>query len=41
MYLKDTDIAMFKHPYRDYLYDEAITCINLDLTTPIPSSGNN
>ena len=30
-YLKDTDIAMFKHPYRDCLYDEAIACINLRL----------
>lgn len=25
-YLKDTDIAMFKHPFRDCLYDEAGVC---------------
>ena len=33
-YLKDTDIAMFKHPYRDCLYDEALACINLGLDNP-------
>jgi len=33
-YLKDTDIAMFKHPYRDCLYDEALACINFGLDNP-------
>ena len=30
-YLQNTDIAMFPHPYRNCLYDEALTCINLGL----------
>lgn len=30
-HLKDYDIALFKHPTRDCLYDEAITCARLRL----------
>lgn len=35
MYLKDTDIAMFRHPLRDCAYEEAITCITCDLDDPL------
>lgn len=33
-YLQNTDIAMFRHPYRNCLYDEALTCISLGLDNP-------
>jgi len=33
-YLQNTDIAMFPHPYRNCLYDEALTCITLGLDNP-------
>lgn len=33
-YLKDADIAVFKHPNRDCLYDEATTCAVRDLDDP-------
>ena len=33
-YLKDHDIAVYKHPNRDCIYDEAITCAKLKLDDP-------
>jgi hypothetical protein len=30
-FMQDKDIALFGHPYRDCLYDEAETCKELDL----------
>lgn len=34
IYLKDHDIAMFKHPTRDCLYDEAMECARQRLDDP-------
>ena len=33
-YLKDTDIAVFKHPVRDCIYDEATECAKRGLDDP-------
>jgi len=33
-FLQNTDIAMFPHPYRDCLYDEAMACITFGLDDP-------
>jgi hypothetical protein len=33
-YLKDCDLAVFKHPNRDCLYDEAMVCAKLRLDDP-------
>ena len=33
-YLKDHDIAVFKHPNRDCLYDESVVCAKLNLDDP-------
>lgn len=33
-YLKDTDLAVCKHPVRDCLYDEAKTCLQMGLDDP-------
>lgn len=33
-YLKEYDIALFKHPTRDCLYDEAMVCAQMGLDTP-------
>lgn len=33
-YLKDHDLAVFKHPKRDCIYDEAITCAKSGLDDP-------
>lgn len=33
-YLRDTDIAMFRHPYRNCLYDEALACTGFGLDNP-------
>lgn len=33
-YLKNHDIALFKHPVRDCLYDEALICAKRDLDDP-------
>jgi hypothetical protein len=33
-YLKDYDLAIFKHPIRDCIYDEAIKCAQLRLDDP-------
>lgn len=33
-YLKDHDLAVFKHPNRDCLYDEAVVCAKLKLDDP-------
>ncbi len=33
-YLKDADMATFRHPMRDCIYDEASTCMALNLDDP-------
>ncbi len=33
-YLKDYDIAIYKHPTRDCLYDEALVCAQMGLDSP-------
>jgi len=33
-YLKDYDIAVFRHPVRDCIFDEAMTCAKLKLDDP-------
>ena len=33
-YLKDHDLAIFKHPSRDCIYDEALVCAKLNLDDP-------